>query len=57
MRYHVVYKRWDKPRRTVEEELTERELHRLRGDVLFVKRARPDPRVVAARAFGSARKL
>jgi DNA-directed RNA polymerase subunit H (RpoH/RPB5) len=57
MRYRVVYRRWDHPKIEVHEELDERQLRRLRGDVLRVTRASPNPREVAARAFGKARKL
>jgi len=58
----VSYRRWSDGK-TVETVMEERDLFTLEGDELAVVRAKkgsesaPDPRMVAARAFGQARKL
>jgi hypothetical protein len=57
----VSYRRWS-DEKICETVMDERDLFTLKGDPLAVVRATrgdrgPDPRVVAARAFGQARKL
>ena len=62
MKVWVSYRRWSDDE-VVEVTMHEHEMFKLKGDVLAVVRSRksidsgPDPRVVAARAFGQARKL
>src|SRR5262245_32336496 len=57
LRYLVQWRTWETPRRLVQGELDGRGLRRLKGDVMWCKPATPNPRTVAARAFGQARKL
>ena len=62
MKVWVSYRRWSDGK-TCETVMEERDLFTLKGDALAVVRATkgsasgPDPRMVAARAFGQARKL
>ena len=61
MKVWVNYRRWSDGK-LCERTIDEHELFKLKGDVLAVVRPRgaaksPDPRAVAARAFGAARRL
>jgi hypothetical protein len=51
----VTWRRWSDGK-VIEQRIDEHDLYRLQGDVLRVRRL-PNARVVAARAFGTARKL